>query len=252
VLVFAAVCAYITARVFQANHLPTDPTPVLLLIMIVAPAAGAFAVTIALRRRQRGLGTRDVHQPSSLAHSRGWLLTCDDTTRVPDHFPDAPFLRSRSSVGIQQSVAIDGRTDGHRWWAVEQLSFTSEGMGRDERCRTVFVTAVPGVGLPPLLVRGRDSVGIVDWFPRAQAVSLESDDLNRQMLVWAESGHLAAAHAVMNPLMMEYVLAGLPDGAALTFRAAPCPWCWIGHSGAETSISSRRSCWGWLPWSLGG
>jgi len=89
------------------------------------------------------------------------------------------------------------------------------GSYSNQQSRTVVVTELPGAALPSVTVAGRDTVGVVDWF--RDSIRLESDDLNHRLMVTAPRRSEAAAWSVMNPRMMEHVLAHLPDGATLAF-----------------------------------
>jgi hypothetical protein len=98
---------------------------------------------------------------------------------------------------------------------VEQRGVVEYGAFSKQQSRTVVVTELAGAALPGVTVAGRDTVGVLDWF--RDSVRLESDDLNQRLIVTAARGGEAAAWAVMNPRMMEHVLAHLPDGATLAF-----------------------------------
>jgi hypothetical protein len=210
-----AFCGHMLARAFQSRNLGADVPPQLLLLILVPLLAGV-ALTLLLRRRHRVAGSRAPADLEVLAHSHGWVLTRNDTERVPTRFPAAPFMRpQRLRDVVEQVVVVDGASGGHPWWAVEQRGVVNDGYWSDRASRTVVVTELAGAALPSVTVAGRDTTGVLDWF--LDSVRLESDDLNQRLMVTTARGSEAAAWAVMNPRMMEHVLAHLPDGATLAF-----------------------------------
>jgi hypothetical protein len=212
-----AFCAYLLARAFQAQHLGSgaEPPPQMLLLIVLPLLAGLVLVML-LRFRERASGSRAAGDVEAVARAAGWVLTRNDTNRVPARLPAAPFMRQISRrYPVEQKVVIDGATGGQPWWAVEQRGLVKVGSYSNQKSRTVVVTELAGAVLPNVTVAGRDTVGVADWF--RDSIRLESDDLNRRLMVTATRGSEAAAWAVMNPRMMEHVLAHLPDGATIAF-----------------------------------
>jgi hypothetical protein len=213
-----AFCAYLLARVFQVQSLGSsvvDP-PALMLLLIVLPLMAGLVLVMVLRFRERASGSRSTGDLGAVARAAGWVLTRNDTDRVPAEFPAAPFMRQLSHRNpVEHKVVVDGATGGQPWWAVEQRGLVKLGAYSHQQSRTVVVTALAGAALPSVSVAGRDTVGVLDWF--RDCIRLESDDLNQRLLVTATRGSEAVAWAVMNPRMMEHVLAHLPDGATLAF-----------------------------------
>jgi hypothetical protein len=162
-LISAALCAYLVARVLQARGIvsgsSSDEVPTLVLGLFAACACAAGVLTLVLRARWRRSGRgRSIR---ALAIERGWRVASSDSGQLATRFPRLPLLRATSSDdAVRQKGVVWGTAGDRRWWAVDQAGTyrNAQGMQRSKR-ETVVIVLLPGVVLPEVVVAA--GVGVV-------------------------------------------------------------------------------------------
>lgn len=179
-----------------------------LLVLGLLALVAVLAIPWLLRHRA-GRG----HEPRP--HMLGGSITRNDSDRVARRFPNAPLLRPHGRFErVEHPRVIDGVSNGRYWWVVEQRA----ALNGDYQpvTRTTCLTWLPGVDLPPLLVRGRDQVELTRWF--SSGMVLESWDFGQRLHVLTDRAHQRESTAVLHPRMMQHLLEHLPDGVSLHLR----------------------------------
>ena len=206
VLFFVATMLAIVIRLQPARTGQPDDGPLLVTFSLVLLAA--LAVTPVLRWRTHD---RSKASPQLL----GGVVTTNDTDRLIRRFPHAPLFRATGPHDrLLQPTVVDGSTGGRYWWVVVQLAAMHGA--RQPLQRTTCLVWLPGVRLPPVLVRGRDNTELVNWF--TPGLVLESWDFGQRLHALADGGHRREATDILHARMMDHLLAYLPDGGSLVVR----------------------------------
>ena len=216
-LLATAGCLYVLARLLQADRAVRHPgqsdEPGLVLVLAVACVIAAGVLTLVLRARQRRRGKGSSIGAMALEH--GWRFGRSDAGQLAARFPQLPFLRSTgASDVVSPKCVVWGTAVDRRWWAVDQAGTRGNARGVQRSARQwVVVVSLPGAALPPVVVAGRDLVGVRDWLGRS--MQLELHQWNSRMWVSFPPEVAPYAHAVLHPRAMEHLLAALPDGTLL-------------------------------------
>jgi hypothetical protein len=211
------VVLYPAARAWQllsfSAHGEAD-VPGALLLGLVGAAVVWLAVTVILRCVPRTTAT----DPLPI----GSLLTKEDDDRLRERFPDAPLLRHaghRSARGgIRVPWTVDGLAGKRYWWVTVRQGAVYDDRGlRRTRRRSTCLVWLPGLELPSVALRGRDSAAVADWF--REGLPFESWDFNERWYVEHEAGCRRWAVALLHPRAMSLIDRSLPDGATLVFSS---------------------------------
>lgn len=184
----------------------------------------------AILRKRRSPSRRQI---DALCLARTWVAHHHADKDVARSFPHFTWLYGRVSVRVRTVQAVTGPW---QWWMVEERSaesvlerdfYSNIAHGFTRPARTSWVVWLPGAGLRPWSVRGRDTARVIDWFRDDLQFELES--FNRRFVVHHGEDDEAYAHAMAHPRVMDLVGRSLPDGAVLE----------VSHDAARLTYETR-------------
>lgn len=181
----------------------TDPSPTLYVVVALGILV-VFAVALYLRHLER-------KRFEEYARARGWAYARSEPS-LPRAFPQVePFGRgsSRRCTNVFR-YDVEGRTGYSFDYAYTQSSGAGDNRSTTTYRFHVVSTELPQP-LPRLTVRPENPLDGVTKFFGSQDVQFESEEFNRAWLV--RSDHLPAAHDVIHPRMMDWLMQPANRGA---------------------------------------
>lgn len=201
-----------------------------ILIFIVVGVLIAFAAYGAYKQQQRR-----VEELRAFAAQRGWQFDASSISPrdLPFMSPFGTFEQGHSQLAyntLRGAIAI-----GERRWPVVAGDFqykTTSGSGKNRRTTThrlsYLIVETPYLGAPELFVRREHFLDRFAGFMGFDDIDFESNEFSERFHV--KSGDKRFAYAVIQPRMMEFLLAG--ETPSIEFRRG---YCLFERSGSWTA-----------------
>lgn len=179
-----------------------DISPLVILAVAVVLALGGFSIYQSYLRRKRF---------EEYAQARGWQYTPSDASLARAFPQQAPF---GSGSSRRCTNVLRHRSGKYTGYSFDYSYQVSSGSG-ENRSTTTYRFHVVSLDLPHplprLTLRPEGALDGVAKFFGSQDVQFESAEFNRAWFVQAE--HLPAAHDVIHPQMMTWLLEAPQQGA---------------------------------------
>lgn len=191
-----------------------DISPLFILIVAAVLAVGGFSIYQSYARRKRF---------EQYAQTRGWQYTPSDNSLARTFPQQAPFGNGSSR---RCTNVLRHRSGEYTGYSFDYSYKVSSGSG-ENRSTTTYRFHVVSLdlpfSLPRLTLRPEGTLDGVAKFFGSQDVQFESAEFNQAWFVQSE--HLPAAHDVIHPRMMAWLLEGsqrrarfvIEDGILYTF-----------------------------------